>query len=154
MPGQQGLKGFFGRLFGRGTPSPAEQPAQRGEVDPEAAIRQHFVAIQAHDLDGILDTLAPERARLYNNPRTLDKRRLTVMEVHILHLEPADDSVPLPSFAQRYPAIQVWRVTYELKLVEPEKRRDPTLQDGEQWAYFILVSEGNGRPWLIADWGR
>jgi hypothetical protein len=108
----------------------------------------------AHDLDWLLATMAPERARLYNDPRTLDKQRKTVTGARIQVIAPAESAVPLPSFASRYQRNLVFRVEFELDLVPPEQRRDPTLREGRDWSYYILVSEGPGKPWLIADWGR
>jgi uncharacterized protein YchJ len=155
MPGHEVVTGFFRRLFGRRPNTPAEAwLARRAGAPPEEVIRQHFAAIEAHDLDWILATLAPERARLYADTKTLDKRRQTVLKATVLAIEPTDEPVPLSAFAERYAMRQVYRVEFDLSLVEPEKRRDPTLQEGKQWAYFLLVSEGKGRPWLIADWGR
>jgi hypothetical protein len=117
-------------------------------------LRTHFAALVAHDLDWILATLAPERARLWNDPRTLDKRRMTVERAEVTALEPASVRVPLPPFAPRYADVSVWRVEFTLALVPSEQRRDPTLKDGPQWAYYILVRSHPNQGWLIADWGR
>ncbi|HWI64410.1 MAG TPA: hypothetical protein VNT75_21475 [Symbiobacteriaceae bacterium] len=156
MPGHEVVTGLFRKLFGRrGTQSPAEAwLRQRREASPEEVIRQHFAAMAAHDLDWLLATMAPERARLYNDPRTLDKRRLTVTGAMVVSVEPADKPVPLPSFAERYKSTLALKVEYELNLVQPEQRRDPTLRDGRDWSYYVLVSEGTGKPWQVADWGR
>jgi len=126
----------------------------RGAATPEEAIRQYFAAVVAHDLESILATLCPQRARLYSDPRTMDKQRKSVAGVELLAAELVDDPVPLPSFAAQYPHHVTMRVEYDMQLVPPEARRDPTLREGRQWAYFILVSEGPGKPWLIADWGQ
>jgi len=156
VPGYEVATGFWRKLFGRrGPQSPAEAwLRQRRDASPEEVIRQHFAAMAAHDLDWLLATMAPERARLYNDPRTLDKRRLTVTGARVLAVEAVAKPVPLPSFADRYSANMVLRVEYELDLVEPEQRRDPSLREGRDWSYFILVSSGPGKPWAIADWGR
>jgi hypothetical protein len=98
--------------------------------------------------------LAPERARLWNDPRTLDKRRATVEAAVVTKVEPISAAVPLPPFAVRYAEWTVWRVEFELTLVAPEQRRDPTLKEGPQWAYYILVRSHPTQGWLIADWGR
>lgn len=108
----------------------------------------------AHDLDWLLATMAPERARLYNDPRTLDKQRKTVLGARVEAVSPVEQAIPLPSFSERYRETRVLRVEYEMDLVPPEQRRDPTLREGRDWSYYILVSEGPGKPWLIADWGR
>lgn len=99
-------------------------------------------------------TLAPERARLWNDPRTLDKRRQTVEQAEITRLEPASSKLPLPPFAHRYADVAVWRVEFTLTLVSAEQRRDPTLKEGPQWAYYVLVRPHPNQGWLIADWGR
>jgi hypothetical protein len=117
-------------------------------------LRQHFEAIMAHDPDWLMVTMTPERARLYSDARTLDKRRLTVAAARFLALAPSSDSLPLPAFAEKYRELQVLKVEFELELVPPEQRRDPTLRDGRQWSYYILAREGPGHPWLIADWGK
>jgi len=152
VPGHEGLTGLLHRLFGRrGTLSPVK-PA-RGSAVPEDVIREHFAAAVAHDLDRILLTQAPERARLYDSPRTTDKRRLTVTEAQVLSVEPTGESLPMPGFVQRYAEIAVYKVEFELRLVPAEDRRDPTVREGRQWSYFVLVSEGAGKPWMLADWG-
>lgn len=143
---------FLQRLFGRRPDTPAaEWLARRATADPESVIREHFAALVAHDLDWILATLSPERARLYQLPTTLDKRRQTVQDARVLSVAVATDHVVLPS---HYPDQAVFRVDFELDLVESEERRDPTLQAGQQWGYFVLVREGPKKPWMIADWGR
>lgn len=145
--------GLWGRLFGRrGRESSAAEPV-RGAATPEETIHRHFSAIAAHDLEEILLTLCPQRARLYSDPRTLDKRRQTVAEVEVLAMEPVSESVPLPSYAEQYQQRITLKVEYDLHLVPPEQRRDPTLREGRQWVYYILVSEGPGKTWQIADWG-
>lgn len=152
MPGNEGLAGRLARLLRRwGAPSPAA--TRKGAATPEEAVQAHFAAVEAHDLESLLATLAPERARLYNDPRTLDKRRLTVVEARILGIVTAGEEVPLPAFAHRYGENVLLKVEYELRLVEQEARRDPTLREGRQWSYFALVREVPGKPWLIADWG-
>lgn len=108
----------------------------------------------AHDLDWLLATMSPERARLYNDIRTVDKRRLSIAEAGVVSITPTDDGVPLPAFAQRYRSHQVLKVEYELHLTDANERRDPTIKEGRSWAYFVLVCESRGKPWLIADWGR
>lgn len=154
MPGDK-VSGFWQKLFGRrGAPSPAETwLRQRREAGPEEVIRQHFEAMAAHDLEWLVATMAPERARLYQDARTLDKRRLTVNAAQVLAVTPVEGGVPLPAFAARYKESALLRVEYELDLVTQEERRDPTLREGRQWAYYILVRESRGEPWLIADWG-
>ncbi|HLN62575.1 MAG TPA: DUF4829 domain-containing protein [Symbiobacteriaceae bacterium] len=133
------------RIFGRREdPSPAS---------PEAVVREHFEAMVAHDIHRILATLAPERARLYDSPRSMDKRRLTLMDATVHAVTPTEEQVPMPAFTQRYGNCLALKVDYEIRLVPPEQRRDPTLREGRQWAYYILVSEKPGKPWLIADWG-
>ncbi|HWI51662.1 MAG TPA: hypothetical protein VNT01_05930 [Symbiobacteriaceae bacterium] len=156
MPGNEVAAGFWRKLFGRrGDLTPAEAwLRQRRDASPEAVIRQHFAAMAAHDLDWLLATMAPERARLYNDPRTLDKRRQTVMDARVLSVDQVDRPVPFPSFAGRYQSRLAVKVEFELDLVEPEQRRDPTLREGRGWSYYILVSEGTGKPWLVADWGQ
>ena len=114
----------------------------------------HFAAMQAHDLEAILATLAPERARLYRDHRTLDKRRLTIASAEVLAMEPAGEAVPYPAFAERYVQRTALKVEFALHLVDSEQRRDPTLGEGRQWSYYALVQEGADGPWLIADWGR
>ncbi|OTA40308.1 MAG: hypothetical protein A6D92_19630 [Symbiobacterium thermophilum] len=64
---------LLGRLFGRRQP---ESPAaawlrRRAQAEPAEVVVEHFRAIEAHDLEWILATLTPERARLYNSPSTL-----------------------------------------------------------------------------------
>lgn len=156
MPGNKGLARLRTLFFGRrGTPSPAEVwLARREKATPVDVIREHFAAMVAHDLDWILATLAPERARLYNEPRTIDKRRQTIAAASVVSSEPALAPIPLPGFAHRYRSSLVLRVEYDLELVDQEKRRDPTVRTGRDWSYYILVTEGRGKPWLIADWGR
>lgn len=143
---------FFGRR-GQEDSTPAEGPT-KGAATPEEALNQYFAAVAAHDLDGILRVLCPERARLYGNFRTMDRQRKSVAAAAMLAAEPVDLPVTLPNYASQYPQRVALRVEYELQLVPPEQRRDPTLREGKQWAYFILVSEGPGKPWLIADWGQ
>lgn len=137
--------GLLDRLFGR-------RPDRRAQAEPEDVVREHFAAMSAHDVDRILATLTPGRRRLYSSPATLDKKRLTVRAARVLAVSPAPDAPVEP--APGYPEQRVLRVEYELELVPPEDRRDPSLTEGRQWAYFLLVREGPGRPWLIADWGR
>lgn len=154
MPGDQ--VSIWRKLFGRrGAPeSPAEAwLRQRSEASPEEVLRQHFLAMQAHDQDWLTATMASERARLYNDVRTLDRRRLTVGQAKLLAVDPAPGAVPLPSFAGHYSQADVYKVTFELELVPPEQRRDPSLREGRQWAYYVLVRERQGGPWMIADWG-
>lgn len=126
--------------------------ARRAKADPETLIREHFAAIAAHDLDWLLATMTPERGRLYSGPTTLDRRRLTVRTVRLGEIRLADGAPVEPAVG--YPEQQVLRVSYELELVPSEERRDPTLSDGPQWGYYLLVRERAGKPWLIADWGR
>jgi hypothetical protein len=155
VPGHQGLTGLVQRLLRGRAPSPAEEWRGRWrKAPPEELIRTHFAALVAHDLEWILATLAPERARLWNDPRTLDKRRATVEAAVVTKVEPISVQVPLPPFAVRYGEWTVWRVEFELTLVAPEQRRDPTLKEGPQWAYYILVRSHPTQGWLIADWGR
>lgn len=155
MSGNQGLAGIWQRLFKRrGTPSPAEVwLEQRRTAAPEEVVAAHFAAIGAHDLDWILATMTPERAKLYQDVRVADKRRLTVREAQVLGTEVATGAIPVPMLAQRYRTILVLRVEFELRLVTQDERRDATLHEGRQWSYYILVTEGRGKPWLIADWG-
>lgn len=146
------MRNLFGR---REAPSPAGTwMAARSRATPEQVIRTYFEAGCAHDLDWIVATLTPERARLYQEARTVDKRRLSVRAARVLRVEAVDPAVLLPPAASRYRSRMIFRVEYELELVEPEQRRDPTLKEGADWAYFVLVTEGRGHPWLIADWGR
>ena len=156
MPVYEVATGIWRKLFGRRGPgSPAEAwLRQRRGASPEEVIRQHFAAMVAHDLDWLLATMAPERARLYNDPRTLDKRRLTVMDARVLAVEPVERPVPVPSFADRYSATMILKVDFDLNLVESEQRRDPSLREGRDWSYYVLVSAGPGKAWEIADWGR
>lgn len=126
--------------------------ARRAKADPETVIREHFAAIAGHDLDWILATLTPERGRLYSGPTTLDKKRLTVRAVRLISVQEAAD-VPVEG-VPRYAEQQLFRVEYELDLAPLEERRDPSLQEGRQWAYYLLVRERAGKPWMIADWGR
>jgi hypothetical protein len=156
LPGHEVVTGLWRKLFGRrGPETPAEAwLRQRRDASPEELIRQHFAAMEAHDLDWLLATMAPERARLYNDPRTLDKHRRTVTGARVLAVETVEGTVPLPSFAARYPRTQVLKVEFELDLVEPEQRRIPTMREGRDWSYYVLVSEAPGKPWQIADWGQ
>lgn len=156
MPLYQGLARLTARLFGRrGTPSPAEAwLARRDKATPDEVIRQHFAAMTAHDLDWLLATMSPERSRLYNDIRTIDKRRLSIAEAGVLSIAPAGADLSLPVYAHRYRSHQVVRVEFELRLTDLNERRDPTLTEGRNWAYFVMVCEGRGKPWLIADWGR
>jgi hypothetical protein len=140
------------KLFGRRGKQPPAAPV-RGGATPAEVMERHFAAIAAHDLDGILATLAPQRARLYNDPRTLDRRRLTVEKAHVLSAEAVDLPVPIPAYAEQYPLRAVLKVEFDYHLVDREQRRDPTLREGPQWSYYIVVSEGPGKPWMIADWG-
>lgn len=145
---------FFDRLFGRRreeTPA-ASWISRRAKADPETVIREHFAAMIAHDLDWILATLTPERGRLYGGPTTLDKKRLTVRDVRVFAVEPAAGAPvePVPGYEEQ----QAFRVEYEMDLVEAEQRRDPSLREGRQWAYYLLVRKMPGKPWLVADWGR
>lgn len=155
MSGNQGLAGIWHRLFKRrGAPSPAEVWLDRRQTaSPEEVVGAHFAAIGAHDLDWILATMTPERAKLYQDVRVADKRRLTVSQARVLGTEVATGAIAVPMLAQRYRTILVLRVEYELILVEQDKRRDGALREGKQWSYYILVTEGRGKPWLIADWG-
>jgi hypothetical protein len=154
----EGLAGFWHRLTRRAAPSPAEAwLKQRVGATLEQVIAQHVAAINAHDLDWILTTLAPERARLYNDHRTVDRRRLSIREMRLVDIDsndPGDSVVPISPFAARYANRRILKVTYTLTLKSTEERRDPSLHEGEQWAYFILVNEGPRKPWLIVDWGR
>lgn len=155
MPGNQGLTGIVQRLFRGRAPSPAEEWRKRWrKAPPDEVIRTHFASLVAHDLEWILATLAPERARLWNDPRTLDKRRQTLEQAEITSLELASGKIPLPPFAHRYADVAVWRVEFTLTLVPAEQRRDPTLKEGSQWAYYVLVRPHPNQGWLIADWGR
>jgi len=155
VPRNEVIGGLWRRLFGRrGTSSPAETwLSQRRQASPEEVIRQHFEAMAAHDLDWMLATMAPERARLYGDARTTDKRRLTVQAARVLAMEPALERIPLPAFSARYRETMVLRVEFEMELAPQEQRRDPTLREGRQWSFYALVREGQGKPWLIADWG-
>lgn len=151
------MRNLIARLFGRRGASHAPAGPGRdvsGLETPEATVVTLFAAMQAHDLHAILRTLAPERARLYQDPRTLDKRRLTIARAEVISAEPAAEPVPFPSFAERYAERIALKVEFELNLVDSEQRRDPTLGEGRQWSYYALVQEGAGGPWLIADWGR
>ncbi len=156
MPLHEGLAKLTARLFGRReAPSPAKAwLARREKATPEEVIRQHFAAMTAHDLDWLLATMSPERARLYDDIRTVDKRRLSIAEAGVISITPAEESVPMSAFVQRYRSNMVVKVEYELHLTEAHERRDPTIQEGRNWAYFVLVCESRGKPWLIADWGR
>lgn len=145
--------GFWHKVLGRRRSESSAAPPVGGAPTPEEAVRRYFAAVAAHDLEGILNTLCPQRARLYSDARTLDRRRQSVAGVEVLSVEPADVSVPLPPYAEAYPHQVTLRVEYAMRLVPPEQRRDPTLREGRQWIYFLLVSEGSGKPWLIADWG-
>lgn len=116
-------------------------------------MQRHFAGIAAHDLEEILATLTPQRARLYGAPGMVDRRRQTVNSAKLLKVAAVDDPVPLPAYTAQYAEKAVLKVEYDLNLVEPEQRRDPTLREGRQWSYYIVVCEGPGQPWLIADWG-
>lgn len=146
--------GLFDWLLGRKRDdSPAAKwMAQRAKAAPEQVIGEHFAAIAGHDMDWILATLTPERGRLYAGPTTLDKKRLTVRAVRLVSVQAAAGAPvePVPGYGEQ----AVFRVEYELELVPPEERRDPTLHEGPQWAYYLLVREKPGKPWMIADWGR
>lgn len=146
--------GFFQRLFGRRRDlSPAAQWLdRRTQADPESVIREHFAAIGAHDLEWILATLTPERGRLYTGPTSLDKKRLTVRSAQVLAVELAPGAAV--DRAVGYDEQQVWRVEFQMELVPPDERRDPSLQEGRHWSYYLLVRENPNKPWLIADWGR
>jgi len=125
---------------------------RRTQAEPADVIHEHFSAMVAHDLEWILATLTPERARLYSGPAALDRRRLSVRAARVTRVSPAPDApvARVPGYGEQ----QALRVEYELELVPPEERRDPSLVEGPQWAYFLVVREGPGKPWLIADWGR
>ncbi|MFZ5827131.1 MAG: DUF4829 domain-containing protein [Bacillota bacterium] len=144
--------GLLNWLFGRRRDdSPAANwIAQRATADPETVIHEHFAALAAHDLDWILATLTPERGRLYTGPTTMDKRRLSIKTARVVGLQPEADAPvePVPG----YPEQAAYRVEYELEL--GEERRDPSLSEGRQWAYYLLVRQRAGKPWMIADWGR
>lgn len=152
----QVLAGLRDRLLGRREPpSPAQVwLSRRDQASPDEVIQAHFEAWVTHDLDWILATLAPERARIYRDTRTVDKKRLTVQSARMVSAQAVPAEFPLPVFAHRYRSNLVLRVEFDLVLVESEKRRDPTLKEGLDWSYYVLVTEGRGRPWLIADWGR
>lgn len=156
MSFHQRITRFWNRLLGRReAPSPAaEWLAVRDRALPTEVLETHFHAWKTHDLDLLLATLSPERARLYGDVRTVDKRRLTVADVQLVSVKEATAAMPLPAFAHRYRSHLVLRVEYDLTLVDRERRRDPTLKEGRDWAYYILVTESRGKPWLIADWGR
>jgi len=145
---------LLGRIFGRRTPeSPAEAwLRRRAQAEPAEVVEEHFRAVVAHDLEWILATLTPERARLYNSPTTLDRRRLSVTAARVTGVTPAPDApvARVPGYDEQ----QVLRVEFELELAPGGERRDPTLVEGPQWAWFLLVREKAGKPWLIADWGR
>jgi len=144
---------FLARLFGgkRNDTPAAQWIARRPKATPDELIHQHFAAMVAHDLEWILATLTPERARLYGGPTTMDKRRQSIRTARVLKVEPAaEKGDPVPGYAEQ----QLWRVEYELDLVPAEDRRDPSLSEGSQWAYYLLVRQGPRQPWLIADWGR
>lgn len=145
---------FFDWLRGR---KRDESPAakwlvQRAKAEPEAVIREHFAAIAGHDLDWIQATLTPERGRLYAGPTTLDKKRLTMRTVQVVSIQGVADAPVerVPGYAEQ----QTYRVEYEVELAPPEERRDPSVTDGRQWAYYLIVREAPGKPWMIADWGR
>ncbi|MBP2020072.1 hypothetical protein J2Z79_003526 [Symbiobacterium terraclitae] len=145
---------FLGRLFGRRQDdSPAARwMRRRTQAEPAEVVHEYFSAVVAHDLEWILATLTPERARLYSGPTTMDRRRLSVRAARVTGVSPAPDApvARVPGYGEQL----ALRVEYELELVPPEERRDPSLVEGPQWAYFLLVREGPGKPWLIADWGR
>jgi len=146
--------GFFDRLFGRRreeTPA-ARWLSRRAQAEPEDVVAEHFAAMAAHDLEWLLATLTPERGQLYNGPTTLDRRRLSVKAARVTGVTPAPDA-PVDRVAG-YAEQQVLRVDYELELVPADELRDPSLTEGPQWAYYQLVRERSGSPWLIADWGR
>ena len=146
--------GLFGRLFGRSrddTPA-ARWMRRRAQAEPEDVVREYFAAMIAHDLEWMLATFTPERCRLYTGPTTLDRKRLSVKGARITGVSPAADA-PVGRVAG-YGEQRALRVEYELDLVPAEERRDPSLVDGPQWAYFLLVRQRPGQPWLIADWGR
>ncbi len=156
MPLHQGLINLRAKLFGgREPPSPAQNwIAQRHKASPEEVVRTHFIAMGQHDLDWILATLTPQRARLYSGSLGVDKRRKSIVSVKVLTIEPASEEVPLPSSVERCRSVVVFKVRFEMTLVPEEERRDPSLRDGEGWAYYIVATESRGKPWLIADWGR
>lgn len=144
--------GLINWLFGRRRDeSPAANwIARRAKAEPEAVIQEHFAAMAAHDLDWILATLTPERGRLYSGPTAMDKRRLSIKSARVVGLKPEADAPvePVPG----YPEQAAYRVEYELELAD--ERRDPSLTEGRQWAYYLLVRQRAGKPWMIADWGR
>jgi len=156
VPFYEGLANLRAKLFGqREPPSPAQSwMARRHKATPEEVVHAHFTAMGQHDLDWILATLTPERARLYGGSLSVDKRRRTIVSVKVLSIEPAAEEVPLPSSLSQYRSLVVFKVTFEMTLVPEEQRRDPSLKDGKGWAYFIVVAESRNKPWLIADWGR
>jgi hypothetical protein len=150
------IANLLAKLFGsREPPSPAQTwIAQRHLASPEEVVHAHFTAMGQHDLNWILATLTPERARLYGGSLSVDKRRQSIVSVKILSIEPAKEKVPLPSEIRQYRSLEVYRVRFEMTLVPQEQRRDPSLREGEDWAYYIVVTESRGKPWLIADWGK
>lgn len=156
MSGNEGVTGFWQRLFGRREPpSPAEAWLEhRSHASPEDVIGAHFAAMQAHDLDWFLATMTPERAKLHANPRTVDKSRKTVLSAQILEVRQVAQPFPAKLLKVRYRSVLFFRVEYALKLVDQDRRRDPSLREGVQWAYYVLVTEGRRNPWLIADWGN
>lgn len=144
--------GLFDWLLGRRRDdSPAANwIARRANADPESVIREHFEAMAAHDLNWILATVTPERGRLYTGPTTVDKRRLSVKAARVVGLRPDAEAPvePVPGYAEQ----AAFRVEYELELAS--ETRDPSLVEGRQWAYYLLVRSRPGKPWMIADWGR
>jgi len=152
----KGLGNLFAKLFGqREPPSPAKRwIAQRHAATPEEVVHAHFTAMGLHDLEWILATLTPERARLYGGSLSVDKRRQSIDSVKVLSIEPTQEELPLPSSITQYPLVEIYKVRFEMTLVPQEQRRDPSLRDGEGWAYYIVVAESSGKPWLIADWGQ
>jgi hypothetical protein len=150
----KGIARLWQWLFGPRTHrSPAESYLQRRDaLTPEEVLGEHFAAIRAHDLEWITATLAPERAKLYERPQTLDKRRQTIADFTLHGIEATDDRPTLPTVVQRYPELRILRVEFSLTLVPREQRRDPSLQEGHQSAYYALVRRSKG-AWMILDWG-
>ena len=156
MPGDEVVRRFRLPFFGRrGAPSPAALwLARADQATPEEVVQQYFAGVNAHDLDLMLATMTPERAKLHAAPTTVDRRRQSVAEARIIAVEQSQESVPLQALGPKYRHTVVLKVTYALRLAAVEERKDPTLREGQDWAYFVLVAEDPGKRWMIADWGR
>lgn len=156
MPGDKVARKFIFPFFGRrGAPSPAELWLARADkAPPEEVVRQYFEGVNTHDLDLLLATMTPERAKIYAGPMTVDRRRQSVAQATVTSVTESHDNVPLPAMASKYRSTVILKVAYELRLVPAEERKDPTVHEGPDWAYFVLVTEGRMKRWMIADWGR